>query len=302
MQNLKDFLSILICVDCGDSLSLSDKLQISCKKCRRVFPVKDDIPIFLPKEMGEEQKNQILGQQQMFDKEYRGIRRYVLENWRQSMLNRIFFVLKMPSSCKGYYADFGVGGTGYAVIEAAKLGYRCVGVDISLTGVFNARKMAKNQKVNEKILFLVATAEKLPFKRNSFQNVSSISVLEHLQKDREAIGELCRVTKERIFVVIPNAYQRIWFFLWPVYFFADRKIGHLRHYSEECLTQIFLSNNFVKEAVIYNGHIIKFAQLFFEKLLGKKFPKSWWWKMENLDLKNKSKDGVQLNVSFKLNA
>lgn len=300
MQNLELFIRILECVDCGGDLEISPGETIDCVQCKRRYEVVEEIPVFLPSELLDLQKKQIAHQQNYFNKSYSQIGEYRLENWRKSMLQRLFSSLGMKENEKDkFYADLGVGGTGYTVIEAAKLGHNTIGVDISIEGMIRAKRWASDQGVSNKCIFMVASSEKLPFKAKSFDSVSSISVLEHLFKHREAAGELCRITKDKIFMVVPNTYKRMWPFLWPFYLWADWDIGHLRHYSEEDLIEIFGEFDFVNETVFYNGHLIKFVQLFLEKLLKKRFSNDDWWKLEKMDLKNSSNMGVQLNASFR---
>lgn len=302
MQNIEKFIEILECVDCGGNLKVAAPEIIACVKCSRQYDVLNGIPVFIPLNLLDLQKKQIDHQQKFFNNSYSqiGLGEYHLENWRKSMLNRLFSSLKMDEKGSGrYYADLGVGGTGYTVIEAAKLGYNTVGVDISIEGMVSASRWAVDQGVSDRCIFMVASSEKLPFKAKSFDDVSSISVLEHLYKDKEAAEEISRITKDRIFAVVPNTYKRMWPFLWPFYLWADWNIGHLRHYSEEELIGLFKETGFASEKVFYNGHLIKFVQLFLEMFLKKRLSDENWWKLETLDLnQSTSKMGVQLNASF----
>jgi uncharacterized protein YbaR (Trm112 family) len=44
----KDLLEILVCPACKQSLEYRESPEsLKCKQCRRVYPVKDDIPIML---------------------------------------------------------------------------------------------------------------------------------------------------------------------------------------------------------------------------------------------------------------
>jgi uncharacterized protein YbaR (Trm112 family) len=47
----KDLLEILVCPACKQELEYREKPEsLKCKKCRRVYAVKDDIPIMLVEE------------------------------------------------------------------------------------------------------------------------------------------------------------------------------------------------------------------------------------------------------------
>jgi len=47
----KELLDILVCPVCKTSLEqLADGSGLKCASCRRVYPVRDDIPVMLPEE------------------------------------------------------------------------------------------------------------------------------------------------------------------------------------------------------------------------------------------------------------
>jgi ubiquinone/menaquinone biosynthesis C-methylase UbiE len=74
--------------------------------------------------------------------------------------------------------------------------------------------------------------------------VSSIAVLEHLIDDNRAIAEISRVIKDRgkLFITVSNAYKRILPLFWLISYFHDKRVGHLRHYSEKELKGGLLQN------------------------------------------------------------
>jgi uncharacterized protein len=47
----KDLLAILVCPICKKPVHLlPDNSGLKCESCRRVYPVRDDIPVMLPEE------------------------------------------------------------------------------------------------------------------------------------------------------------------------------------------------------------------------------------------------------------
>lgn len=47
----KDLLEILVCPVCRADLELKpDQSGLKCVQCRRVYPIRDDIPVMLPDE------------------------------------------------------------------------------------------------------------------------------------------------------------------------------------------------------------------------------------------------------------
>ncbi len=57
----KELLDILVCPVCKTPLEqLADGSGLKCASCRRVYPVRDDIPVMLPEEakIAEEHSNE----------------------------------------------------------------------------------------------------------------------------------------------------------------------------------------------------------------------------------------------------
>jgi len=297
VEKILDYIECPYCP--SKKLSLKAKKELVCENCKSDFDVIEGVPILMRRDhLGVQEKDQ----KEWFEDHYSQFssKKYELENWRLSILKRVFetdFNKRVKT-----YLDIGCGATGYTAIEAAKRNnWLSFGIDISLEAMLKAKNLARKQGVEEKTGFLVCSAENLPFRSNLFDYVSALSVLEHLENDKQVINGVSKIVKKggHFYICVPNTYKRMWPFLWPIYLWTDRKLGHLRHYSEEGLAGIFRKEGFLKEKVVYNGHLIKFIQIFLNKLLGKNFSDSLWWKMEELDVKNSSKRGVQLNIFFK---
>lgn len=80
-------------------------------------------------------------------------------------------------------------------IAATRAGYRVIGIDPSLGAVMAARRLARTIDVDVK--YVVADARYLPFTQETFSEVYSYSVLQHLSEEnvRLALAELERVLK-----------------------------------------------------------------------------------------------------------
>lgn len=296
-MNINKILEFIKCPYCtNENLVFEDK-KIACTNCCSVFPIIDGVPVLMKKENLCGQENDQAG---WFDKHYSQFSKdeYKLENWRLSMLNRIFGI-PFKNSVKTYL-DIGCGATGYTVIEAAKRNnWVSFGVDISIEAMLRAKNLAKNQGVDDVTAFLVCSAENLPFRSNLLDYISAVSLLEHLSNDEKTIKSLYIILRREgyIYICVPNTYKRMWPFLWPVYLYLDRKIGHKRHYSIEALNKKMENDNaFQFERVFYNGHLIKLCQLVFEKF--HLIDTEIWWLMENKDI-NKNHMGIQLNAIYK---
>jgi SAM-dependent methyltransferase/uncharacterized protein YbaR (Trm112 family) len=78
-------------------------------------------------------------------------------------------------------------------VAAARMGYRPVGIDPSLKGIRAARRVA--QQLGIEAQYVVADGRYLPFAKDTFDQVFSYSVLQHLSKEnaRLVLGEVARV-------------------------------------------------------------------------------------------------------------
>jgi len=290
-------LNYLECPNCHNARLLAkDSKQLVCGDCHSFYPITRGVPILLKaNRLGEQERKQ----RKWFNQHYSHFshQKYQLENWRLSMLERVFridFADKVKT-----YLDIGTGATGYTVIEAAKRKkWLSFGVDISLEAMLKAKSLAQKQGVRDKVIFLVCSAENLPFKPETFDYITALGVLEHLEKDEKAIRNVAKILKKGgyFYICTPNAYRRIWPFLWPIYFYLDKKIGHKRHYSLEGLSQKMKKEGFKLERVFYNGHLIKLVQLILGQLhlIGEKT----WWRWEKKDI-NQNSIALQLNAIYR---
>lgn len=298
-----ELLKILACPICKSDVRLESD-QLTCVNCRMKYRIDNGIPVMLKED--EIHKTQERDQRKYFDREFSTYQKYRLENWRTSYIRRIFDALEIKSSLENrddLYLDIGVGGSGYTVIEAAKKGVRSIGTDLSLVGMQQAKKLAREEGVEKLCHFVVSSAEALPFTNKVFSKISSIAVLEHISDDKQAIAEVSRVTTERgrIFITVPNTYKRLFFLFRFLSRINDKKVGHLRHYSEEELIGLFKDFGFRSTKVLYSGHLIKFVQFFLSKI----FPSlrygnsRLWWRLEGIDLgQGDVNTGLHLSIIF----
>lgn len=131
-------------------------------------------------------------------------------------------------------------GTGRLVKFLKEAGYEVKGCDLSTEAVRFAQKLVPGQ-------ISQARARKLPFKNNSFDIITSISVIEHLNK-KEAhkfFNEAKRVLKSKgiLFLVTPN-------FATPIRYFQGKKwFGysdptHIVFYTPKSLSQLLKKYGF----------------------------------------------------------
>jgi ubiquinone/menaquinone biosynthesis C-methylase UbiE len=105
-------------------------------------------------------------------------------------------LIKKASIRKGSKVlDVGCGLGKTACRLAAEAGCTVTGVDIMPAMVEQAKKTAKQMKVEDKVLFLEGDARKLPFEDNSFDTVFVESVTIFVEDVAKAIAEYNRVVK-----------------------------------------------------------------------------------------------------------
>lgn len=294
-MKLSKITDYLICPSCKETgLTVIGK-ALKCKKCKSSYPVIDGVPVLLVEESFNKQES---NQKVWFEKHYSQFSKheYNLENWRKSMLERIF---KGAEGKKiKLYLDIGCGATGYTAIEAAKKNnWISFGADISIEAMVKARKLADQQGVENKTAFVVCSAENLPFRKNSFDFVSAISLLEHLENDKITIAAISQILKKKglAYICVPNTYKEMWLFLWPIYFYFDKQIGHKRHYAIEGLNRLMGGNGFHLKKYFYNAHLQKLAVLLLSKL--NIISDEKWWEIERADF-NQNNKGIQLNAIY----
>lgn len=117
--------------------------------------------------------------------------------------------LAFPEPPSGTVLDLGCGTGGHS-IRLARRGFDVVAVDLSLNGVKSVRE--RFRKEGFKGHFLVADAEHLPFRDDSFDVLWSSLLLHHFPKLETLPEELARVTRSKLVAFEPNAHNFLsWF-------------------------------------------------------------------------------------------
>ena len=130
----------------------------------------------------------------------------------------------------GRVLDIGTG-SGLLAIELAKAKgcrFDIVALDISENMIKKAKENARRYGVENKIRFLVSTAEALPFADSSFDLVISYASLHHWFKPVTVFDEVARVTGETGHAIIRDnkrVYQNpLWrAFIWSISRFMNRR-------------------------------------------------------------------------------
>ncbi len=95
-------------------------------------------------------------------------------------------------------------GDGTLAIMLAKKGVMITACDISEYNIAKAKRHAVEAGMENKIRFVMADAENLPFEDSSFDWVISSHILEHLPSFEKGLAEVRRVTKSKAVIALPT--------------------------------------------------------------------------------------------------
>ena len=126
--------------------------------------------------------------------------------------------------------EIGVG-VGTDLLQFAKRGSLCTGIDLTETAIKTTKERFRRAKLEADLR--TANAENLPFKDNSFDVVYSSGVIHHVPDMEKAVSEIHRVLK-------PGGKAILWFYGkdWKYYFWFPF-YGFLQgHFPKENLNQL----------------------------------------------------------------
>lgn len=135
-------------------------------------------------------------------------------------------------------------GEGYWTNQFAKITKKAIGIDPDKNAILDSRKFFSSENIE----FVEGIAEELPFEKNSFDKVVSVSVLEHVPNQEQALKEISRVLKPggmlSISVDVLNEDNSSKNF---------RKWHQEKHYVTEYLDTDDLISMFGKVGIVANG-------------------------------------------------
>ena len=266
---------------------------------RHSFAVIDGVPVLVMEDDSAQVAEQHKHQREFYDQVYGADGEYSLELWQRAYVERLKPLWN--ASPQAPFLDVGSGGDAYTVVEAARLGLRAVGCDLSVQAMRRARRLAIGEGLEDRCGFVVCMAERLPFASETFGSAAAVHVLEHLNDDDSALQEFARVTKPgaKMFIGVPNTFDKMPALLRPVYRWHDRRIGHLRQYSASRLEAQARAAGFKLSRLTFSAHWIKVWQLALHLAAEKVHindERLWWW-LEGIDARAGNRDnGLHLNL------
>lgn len=250
-MNNKDLTEFLCCPKCKMDIDVNDH-NYECKNCQISYQTVEGIPLLLSEsDVSEHLKGQI----EYFEKEdVTKDEEYNLEIWQTNYIDK--FVTQFGQQQDKLLIDSGTG-SGYIAIELAKRGYKVIATDLTLKSLLRLKKISEKMGISNKIQLVCCVSENLPIKSSIADYLVMNAVLEHIPKEKESIDEINRVCKTGagLMITVPLNFKYIHPLLVPINKFHDRRIGHLRRYDEEDLTQKF--KGWKAEKVFYTGHFKK---------------------------------------------
>ena len=147
-------------------------------------------------------------------------------------------------------------GDGYQISHIAGSESLIIGIDLSLLKLKNGKKRLKH------VEFLRACSDKLPFRRQIFDKVMCLELLEHVENPSKTLYEIDLVLKKGGILVISVPYREEIAMTQCIYCNRLTPIsGHLHSFDEDKVTSI-LPNNYVSLRHEYFGTILASYILF----------------------------------------
>ena len=121
------------------------------------------------------------------------------------------------------FLDVGCG-VGSLMLLSLKKAELCVGVDTDLDALKIVKKRLGEYKFTKSAYLALSVGENLPFRNNTFDVVTTITVLEHVKHPKRVISECLRVLKPDgiLYTLVPNYmsfweghYKMLWLPLFP---------------------------------------------------------------------------------------
>jgi len=141
-------------------------------------------------------------------------------------------------------------------------GYDAYGIDVNKDKVSWAKKNAKAK-------YSFGTAEKIPFKKNSFDVILLLATLEHILDRGKALKEINRVLKPggKVIITLPNTFSYFYLRSFFTYFLRGHKPWRNVHYQQNYFHWEHQINLFLK---IIDYRPILSIPFFEPKLINKK--------------------------------
>ena len=245
-------LQYLCCPRCKSDLVKENNFLV-CKRCEKKYKIQEGTPILadldkLPKHLQKQIK--------YFEKEDEKRPEYKLAEWQKTYIRRLDESFQFKNN--EILIDIGTG-SGYIAVEMAKRGLKVIACDLTLKELVKLKDVVKKEHLENNLFLVCCSAEELPFKNKIANYLVSNAVLEHLPREKEAITEIGRVSKDKneVMITVPLKLKYVLPIFWLPTCIHDKRIGHLRKYDEKVLLNKFGRLGYKIKKVYYPGHFEK---------------------------------------------
>ena len=148
-------------------------------------------------------------------------------------------------------------GTGYFTEFLSGFCKNIVGVDTSMDMIKYAIKKHRDSNIK----YLIADAEKLPFKDGGFDISVSITALNFVKNPLSAVSEAVRISRKKVFLGILNRWSLLYFFKKVKSFFINTSYSDACFYGERDMVNILSSFPQIKGVYKQHTYFLPFPKI-----------------------------------------
>lgn len=198
--------NILICPVCKGALSLAKaETGVDCLNCRRVYPIKEGIPVFLvdrPIVQAEECRYRDAFAAEHLQKDDETLLELVGLHHCIPVMRKRAKVFRARLEPHQWLLDIGIG-FGWHWLEQSE-GAQILGIDMSLGNLRLARRLLGDR--NLQVVLVCADAAVLPIRQGCISGLWSVQVFQHFPMEvlYAVLSELQRVLKDEFVIELYN--------------------------------------------------------------------------------------------------
>lgn len=182
-------------------------------------------------------------------------------------------------------------------LNIIKSDYDIAGIDMNMD-----RVQLSNKNLGQDVVILGNIQKGLNFKDNSFDTITCMEVLEHLDEPEKALEELVRVSRKRVIITVPHN-ENLRYVLCIHCAKYTPYSGHLHSFNEMSIRDIIPVNTRINKVELISNKWLRYLPYFgtsvcktplsiatlIDMFLNRIFPKAMWM-MVILDKNNDSTD------------
>jgi len=189
-------LALLACPVCKSKL-VPQKTHLVCKKCSREYSFKSDFPILIP-DLTEDTKLTMEKWDQLYAHKLK-IGEYIKDmmgyqaDHQPAIVEQVNEIYQPKKG--NVYLEIGCG-PAYLGLYYGKKGVTIVGIDISISALKIAQKLARQYRIKN-TLFVCGDITQMPFATGVFNIVYGGGVIEHFRATQAVVSDSYRILKKK---------------------------------------------------------------------------------------------------------